>query len=163
MFDFDIRKNALMKLETTLRNSSALPIAPRPLGLESLWLTNQIRVVTSQGISRELSSPMVGRDFLSGLLEDSKTIGFFRKSTLRLIEPRIPEGESGSVVFTRKTLAEQLQLLQFPTVANFVYRDGELSTSAYLLGAARGFLICDQIGQPVIPIAALGQIEIRNA
>lgn len=153
-----------MKLETTLWDSNPQNRATemKPLLLESLWLTNQIRVISNSGIYREVSNPVIGRDFVSGLLEDERNVGFFRKSCLREIEFGIPTNSSYPLIFTRKTLAEQLQLQQFPALANYSYRDSSSVFSAMLLGAARGFLVRDFVGQPVIPIASLAQIEIRN-
>lgn len=152
-----------MKLETTLRDSIDGPYQMdlKPLTLEGIWLTNQMGLVTAAGTHRELTNPIIGRDFVAGLLEDRKTTGYFRKSTLRQIELLPPNDSSVALCFSRKTLAEQLQLISYPRLATLTYRESK-STSGnfFILGVARGFMISDQIYNPAIPIAALSQVEI---
>jgi hypothetical protein len=126
---------------------------------------NLVRLQLLNGSSREFTDPQLGRDFLTGTLEDGQSIGVFRRSILRSVEFAFePELASKILHYTRKAIGELLVTQQFPSMAKLGYLENEGPVQKIrLIGVARGFLFTDYFLNPAIPIAALGQIEIDCA
>jgi hypothetical protein len=124
---------------------------------------NTLRVQFSDGSTREITHPKLSRDFVSGVMEDSMTMGFFRKSYIRGIEflfdnqSHLPE-----LSFTRKALGEQLLDVQMPSRFRVSYREGDKANQAIeVVGIYRGFLITDSLLNRAVPLTALKAIEVE--
>lgn len=126
---------------------------------------NLVKLQLLNGVCRELSSPKLGRDFLAGELEDGKSFGVFRRSTLRSVEfLDKPELSSHPLQYTRGAIGELLARQRFPTQAKVCYLEPQSpEQSIRLIGVARGFLFTDYYQNPAIPIASLGSIELDCA
>lgn len=126
---------------------------------------NSLRLELSDGTRRELTHPQLSRDFIYGILEDSRGHGFFRRSELLGVEficnqqINLPE-----LSFTRKTIGEQLLQIAFPNRLRVCYR-GALNNSLEVtaVGLFRGFLVTDFPRNHAIPLAALSTIEVECA
>jgi hypothetical protein len=126
---------------------------------------NLVRLHPLNGIYRELVDPKLGRDFLAGILEDGKSLGIFRRSILRSVE-FVFDPELGSQVmkYTRTAMGEILSNQDFPAQARIYYLEpGSSAQQIRVIGIAKGFLFTDCYLNPVIPIAALGLIELDCA
>lgn len=135
-----------------------------PIDVGSLFFNcNQVRLHLLDGGSRELANPKLGRDFLSGTLEDGCALGVFRKSALRTVEfSHQAQLSSNQLEHTRRAIGELLASQQFPTLARIRYLELQAAPQqVHLVGVARGFLFSDFSGNPAIPIAALGVIELE--
>lgn len=121
-----------------------------------------IRLELFDGTFRELTSPILGRDFVSGELEDGKTIGHFRKSFLRSIELiSVAEATSHTLRCTRKSVGELMSEGLLPKTIRYRFRDFDSVTySCRALDLGRGFIFTDSYKHPVITISALSVIEI---
>jgi hypothetical protein len=124
---------------------------------------NYLRVQLQDGSTREITHPKLSRDFVSGILEDSKTKGYFRRSCIRSMEFLNDQNDDlPKLCFTRKALGEQLMEIQFPGRFRVSYREGPATFQKVLVvGIFRGFLVTDSELNTAIPIAALGAIEIE--
>lgn len=124
---------------------------------------NLVRLQLLDGTSRELASPKLGRDFLYGTLEDGTTLGVFRKSTLRSVEfSQQRQLSSNQLEYTRRAIGELLAGRQFPALARIRFLEPQAAPQqVHLVGITRGFLFTDYFGNPAIPIAALGTIELE--
>jgi hypothetical protein len=124
---------------------------------------NTVRVQLPDGSTRELHSPVFGRDFISGVLEDSRTRGYFRKSSIRSVEFLTDDQiDLPELSFTRKAIGEQLLELQLPAQFRISYRDGNTrSQKVRVVGLYREFLVSDFYLNPSIPLAALSLIEVE--
>jgi hypothetical protein len=124
---------------------------------------NALRLQLPDGSSREITHPKLSREFVSGRLEDSKSQGFFRRSHIRSVEflsdelSKLPE-----LVYTRKTVGEQLLEIQFPIQLKVCYRElANRPQTLIAVGLFRGFLVTDLYQNPAIPLAALSAIEVQ--
>jgi hypothetical protein len=126
---------------------------------------NLVRLQLINGSNRELVDPKLGRDFLAGILEDRKSLGIFRRSILRSVEFAFdPELGSEEMKYTRLAMGEILSNQDFPAQAKIYYLEpGASAQQITAIGIAKGFLFTDCYLNPVIPIAALGQIELDCA
>ena len=124
---------------------------------------NLVKLQLLDGTTRELAYPKLGRDLLAGTLEDGKAFGVFRKSTLRSVEfANQPELSSDRLEYTRRAIGELLSAKQFPALARIAYLESQASKQrVQLLGVTKGFLITNYFGNPAVPIAALGSIELE--
>jgi hypothetical protein len=122
---------------------------------------NTLRLQLPDGSHREITHPKLSRDFVSGVLEDSVSQGFFRKSQLTSVEFYKDESQDlPQLVFTRKTVGEQLLDIEFPSLLRLGYREAVVpSQKVTAIGLFRGFLVTDYYLNPSIPLAALGVIE----
>ena len=126
---------------------------------------NLVRLHLMDGTSRELTYPKLGREFVSGNLEDGHTLGFFRKESLRAVEFVNARNQNlDPIAYTRRAIGELLALQPFPVVARFSYlgKDAAMQQSR-VLGVARGFMLTDSPGMLAIPLAALSVLEIDCA
>jgi hypothetical protein len=126
---------------------------------------NLLRLHLMDGSSRELTGPKLGREFVSGNLEDGYTLGFFRKESLRAVEFTNAQNQNfGPLSFTRRAIGELLALQPFPALARYSYlgKDAAMQQSR-VLGVARGFLLTDSVGNLAIPLAALSVLELDCA
>lgn len=124
--------------------------------------SNLLRVQLLDGSARELTSPILGRDFVSGLLEDGQTKGHFRRSFLRSLEfALIDDLDSPIIVFTRQTIGELLQKLSFPRDIRYRFQEERANfQKCRAVGVARGFLVTDYHLNPAIALAALSALEV---
>jgi hypothetical protein len=124
-----------------------------------------LRVQLQDGSTREITHPKLSRDFVSGILEDSKTKGYFRRSCIASVEFLNDEKDDlPELCFTRKALGEQLLEIQLPALFRLSYREGSAAFQKVLVvGIFRGFLVTDSELNKAIPLAALGAIEIDCA
>jgi hypothetical protein len=122
---------------------------------------NTLRLQLPDGCRREITHPKLSRDFVSGLLEDSVSQGFFRRSNLTSVEfHNNDSGQLPPLVFTRKTVGEQLLEIEFPALLRVGYREAAApSQKVNAIGLFRGFLVTDYYLNPSIPLAALSVIE----
>ena len=127
----------------------------------SLSACNFLRVQLLDGSQREMTNPELGRDFISGVLENDRTRGFIRRSFIRSVEfDTLADENLSSLSFTRKTVGELLQSLDFPVQLCFWYRDQSSSfRKARVLEVTRGFMVTDYFQNPAIPLAAINVIE----
>ena len=123
---------------------------------------NLLRLHLLEGISRELTNPKLGREFVFGNLEDGSTLGFFRKSSLRAVEfARSTLHNSAPLAHTRRAIGELLALQHFPAMARFSYLEPQSKMQqARILGVARGFLQTDAAQNLAIPLAAIAVLEL---
>lgn len=126
---------------------------------------NLLRVQLLSGSCRELTNPILGRDFLAGTLEDAQSLGIFKRSILRSVEFIFqPELGSESMQFSRKAIGELLTKQNFPTIAKLSYLEPDRPVqNVPLIGISRGFLFTEYYQNPAIPIASLGSIEMDCA
>jgi hypothetical protein len=124
---------------------------------------NTLRLVLPNGSSREITHPQLSRDFVSGRLEDSRSQGFFRRSHITSVEflsdelSNLPE-----LVYTRKTVGEQLLDFAFPVQLRVCYRQlADRPQKVIAVGLFRGFLVTDFQHNLAIPLAALSAIEVE--
>jgi hypothetical protein len=123
---------------------------------------NTLRVQLPDGSTREIIYPKLSRDFVSGILEDSKTKGYFRRSSIRSVEFLTGDrNDLPELSFTRKAVGEQLLELEMPARFRISYRDGEAAQKVAVVGIYRGFLVTDYYLNPAIPLAALSSIEVE--
>jgi hypothetical protein len=122
---------------------------------------NLVRLQLLDGSARELSRPNLGRDFISGLLEDGKTLGHFRRSFLRSIEFALSEDvDLPKLSFTRRSVGELLLEHSFPRDIKYRFREDRASfQKCRVVGVVRGFIVTDYHLNPAIAIAALSAIE----
>lgn len=121
-----------------------------------------LRIQLPTGITREITHPTLSREFISGVLEDSKTQGFFRSSSIQSLaflselENDLPE-----LVHTKKSVGELLLQMHFPTECRVYFRDGERTfQKVRVIGLYRGFLITNPQPGLAIPLAALSALEV---
>lgn len=149
-----------MKIKTTveLQNNSSYS-SELSLNIKN---SNLLKLQLIDGTSRELSQPIVGRTFVSGLLEDGKTIGHFRRSYLRTIEFASSESPKLQALrYTRQTIGELLLDNSFPREVRYRFREEQGSfQKCRALGVVRGFLVTDLFLNPAIPLDALSVIEV---
>jgi hypothetical protein len=122
---------------------------------------NTLRLQLSDGSSRQIINPKLSRDFVSGTLDDSKSQGFFRRSHLTGVE-FLQDGSQDlpPLVFTRKTIGEQLLEVKFPVPLRVCYREAvATSRKVNAVGVFRSFLVTDLYPNLSIPLAALSFIE----
>lgn len=121
-----------------------------------------IRVQLPDGSTREIIRPKLSRDFVSGVLEDSKTLGFFRRSCITSVEFLNSEQvDLVELTFTRKSIGEQLLEIQLPAEFRIRYRDQAAGyQKVQVVALYRGFLVSDYYHNPAIPLAALSAIEV---
>lgn len=143
-----------MELHKYSSYSSALYFFSGPIKTLRLQLTD--------GSRRELTHPKLSGDFVSGRLEDSTGQGYFRKSNLTSVEFLSDElSDLPELVFTRKTIGEQLLELHFPVEALICYREsGSRPQKVLAVGVFRGFLVTDYAQNLSIPLSALGAVEV---
>ncbi len=123
---------------------------------------NTLRVQLPDGSTREIIHPKLSRDFVSGILEDSKTNGYFRRSSIRSVEFLTDDrNDLPELSFTRKAVGEQLLELEMPARFRISYRDGGATQKVVVVGIYRGFLVTDYYLNPAIPLAALSSIEVE--
>lgn len=122
-----------------------------------------LRLQLSDGATRELTHPRLSRDFVSGRLEDSKSHGFFRRSSLTSVEfLSNPQSNLPELSFTRKTVGEQLIEHQFPASLRICYRESKAHFQKVVaVGVYRGFLVTDFHQNLAIPLSALSFIELE--
>lgn len=127
--------------------------------------SNCTRLQLLDGNYRELVNVRIGREFVSGLLEDERTIGYFRKSHLRSIEfVTLAISDLQPVINTRASMGEDMAKHSFPALVRIRYAEaGPEYQSVQALGVARGFLVTDYYLNPVIPLAAIAALEISCA
>ncbi len=130
--------------------------------LQSQVRSNLVRVQLANGATRELTSPVLGRDFVAGMLEDAITKGFFRYGQIRSIEfMQDLDSLSAYLLTTRRTMGELLAKELFPRTIAFAYQaDGGKLQRAMATGVYRGLMFTDFINSPAIPIAALALVEL---
>ncbi len=123
---------------------------------------NTLRVELLDGTKREVVSPKLGRDYISGALEDEKTFGVFLKRSCKSIEfGFVADPGLKELVFTRNTVGETLTQLEYPAQMRVQYLDDRSRfQNIRTLGIYRGFLVTDYYLNPAIPLAALGAIEV---
>ena len=124
--------------------------------------SNLVRVQLANGSTRELTSPVLGRDFVAGMLEDGITKGFFRFSQVRSIEfMQDLDSVSACLLTTRRTMGELLAKELFPRTIAFAYQaDGGKLQRATVTGVYRGLMFTDFANSPAIPTAALAIVEL---
>ena len=124
---------------------------------------NLVKLQLLDGTTRELAYPKLGRDLLAGTLEDGQAFGVFRRSILRSVEfDYQPELSSDRLEYTRRAIGELLSAKQFPVLARIAYLETQASKQrVQLLGVSKGFLITNFLGNPAVPISALGSIELE--
>lgn len=124
---------------------------------------NLVRLQLLDGTSRELTNPKLGRDFLYGTLEDGRTLGVFRRIILRSVEFHHQlHLSSNQLEYTRRAIGELLAGKPFPALARIGFLEPQaVPQQVHLVGITRGFLFTDHFGNPAIPIAALGTIELE--
>lgn len=124
---------------------------------------NSLRLVLLDGTAREITQVKIGRDFVCGLLEDGKSLGFLRKTHICTMEFYTDQNQKQArITWTRQAIGELLPSSYFPTSALVQFRhDVGKPQRVPLLGAARGFLVTDYIQNPVIPIASLSYLELN--
>jgi hypothetical protein len=144
--------------QVKLHKSSTTPASLEPLGPEG----NLLRLVDSTGLVREITNPKIGSDFILGTLEDNKTLLLIRKNYLRSVSFAFsPEDFNRAVSLSPETMGEQLRQLSYPLLANLYYLDQKSGRLAcQLLGYARSFLSTDSASNQLVPIAAIGYLEI---
>jgi hypothetical protein len=123
---------------------------------------NVLRVHLPDGTIRDLTHPLLSPDFVSGVMEDSMTRAFFRKSSIKTVEffyddqKDLPE-----LRFTKKTLGEQLLEIQLPARSRLRYSNPATPLQfVEVVGLYGGFLVTGPSKNVAIPISALAQIEI---
>jgi hypothetical protein len=142
-----------IKLQKSSTSSSALE-----LGISQATL---LRIQLLSGSLREVTQPLIGRDFVAGLLEDGLTSGFIRKEAISSIEFSVQSRSSIRLVWTRRTLGEQLREISFPTSALVQFRDfSSKPQRLQLIGCIRGFLVLDYPNKPTVPIKAVSLLEL---
>lgn len=123
---------------------------------------NLLRLELLDGSIRELTKPKLGREIVSGDLEDGMTLGFFRRSTIKSIEfDKTPGLTGATVAYTRKAFGELLARQVFPTLAKLSFL--EQPASIHLLrplGVSRGFLVVSNPQTTAIPLASIGYLEL---
>jgi hypothetical protein len=126
---------------------------------------NLVRLQLLNGSCRELTNPKLGRDFIAGNLEDSKSLGVFRRSVLRSVEFAVVSEQSAQALeYTRRAIGELLTSQIFPTQAKLGYLELDSPLQKIgLVGVARGFLFTEYYQNPAIPIASLASIELDCA
>jgi hypothetical protein len=124
-----------------------------------------LRLQLPDGSSRELTHPRLSRDFVSGRLEDAKSQGYFRRSSLSGVEFHFDElNDLPELSFTRKSVGEQLLEHQFPSSLRICYRESQLQPQKVrAIGIYRGFIVTDSSRNLAIPLSALSSIELECA
>jgi hypothetical protein len=124
---------------------------------------NTLRLQLPDGSSRELTHPRLSRDFVSGRLEDSKSQGYFRRSSLSSVEFYFDEqNDLPELSFTRKSVGEMLLEFQFPASLRVCYRESPLEPQKLIaVGLYRGFIVTDSPQNLSIPLGALSIIELE--
>ena len=122
-----------------------------------------LRLQLPDGSSRELTHPRLSRDFVSGRLEDAKSQGYFRRSSLSSVEFYFDEqNDLPELSFTRKSVGEQLLEHQFPASLRVCYRESPLEPQKLIaVGLYRGFIVTDSPQSLAIPLGALSIIELE--
>lgn len=122
-----------------------------------------LRLQLPDGSCREITHPELSRDFVSGRLEDSMSRGFFRRSHITTVEFLSDElSDLPELVYTRKTVGEQLLEIEFPAQLRVCYRqEADRPQKVIAVGLFRGFLVTDFPHNPAIPLAALSSIEVE--
>ena len=123
---------------------------------------NLLRLTLMDGSIRELTCPKLGREIVSGSLEDGQTLGFFRRSTIRSVEfDKHPSQDSSAVAYTRKAFGELLASQPFPVMAKVAFLEQHARIHhARILGVTRGFLVISNPQTSAIPLAAIGSVEL---
>jgi hypothetical protein len=152
--DIEMKPVTILELQENSSFSSEL--------LSRLKTCNLLRIQLLDGSTRELTNPTLGRDFVSGLLEDQKSIGHFRRSILRSIEfSEDTEANSAVLSYTRRSVGELLIASGLPREIRFRYLEEHASFQrCRAIGVIRGFIVSDYQLSPAIPIAALSAIEV---
>jgi hypothetical protein len=152
--DIQMKPVTILELQENSSFSSEL--------VSGLKTCNLLRLQLLDGNTRELTNPTLGRDFVSGLLEDQKSMGHFRRSILRSIEfSEDTELNSAVLSYTRRSVGELLIASGFPRTIRFRYLEDRSSfQSCRAIGVVRGFIVSDYQLNPAIPIAALSAIEV---
>jgi hypothetical protein len=137
--------------------------SPFGAGFNSHLLSgNQLRLIDLDGLSREITKVKIGRDFVSGLLEDNKTELCIRKNFLKSLEfqissdPNLPD-----IHWSRKAMGEQLASFSYPASACIRYAEQTGARARFVvLGCIRSLLVTDFYQNPVIPVAAISYLEL---
>lgn len=139
-----------------LHSSSASPSTFQ----QQLSLANMVRIQLINHIERDLVLPVIGNDFVFGILEDNFSKGLIRNQALVGLR-FFSSGESATISWSKGTFAQQLASQDFPFDAQMSYlaKPGE-AQAVRVLGSARGFLITDSQLAPAIPLSAIGFLEI---
>lgn len=153
--DMQVNSRKFMELHKYSSYSSPLYFLPESI--------NTLRLQLADGSRREITHPSLGRDFVSGRLEDAKSQGFFRRSNLSSVEFLFDESIAlPELLFTRKTIGEQLLEIQFPAEVRICYREPSIRPQKVIsVGLFRGFLVTDFHHNPAIPLSALSTLEIK--
>lgn len=142
-----------IELQENSTSSSALEL--------SISQATMLRIQLLGGSQREVTVPLIGRDFVSGLLEDGLTRGFIRKESITSLDFTMQSHSNIRLVWTRRTLGEQLREFNFPIRALVSFRDVVSKPQRLqLIGYARGFLVLDYPNRPLVPVAAVSAIEL---
>ena len=122
-----------------------------------------LRLQLPNGSSREITHPKLSREFVSGRLEDSRSRGFFRRSQITSVEFLSDElSDLPELVYTRKTVGEQLLEIEFPAQLRVCYRQlADRPQKVIAVGLFRGFLVTDFHHNLAIPLAALSSIDVE--
>lgn len=144
-----------MELHKNSSYSSPLYFLPQSI--------NTLRLQLPDGQCRLLTHPKLSRDFVSGTLEDSRSLGFFRRSHITSVEFLFEcESNLPELVFTRKTVGEQLLEVIFPAQLRVCYRElRDRPQKVVAVGIYRGFLVTDSSQNLSIPLAALSSLEVE--
>jgi len=144
--------------QVELHKSSTTSASLEPLGPQG----NLLRLVDSTGLVREITNPKIGSDFILGTLEDDKTTLLIRKNYLRSVSFAMSLHDfDRALSFSPETMGEQLRQCVYPLLASICYLDQRSQAlSCQILGYTRSFLSTDSTSNPLIPIAAIGYLEI---
>jgi hypothetical protein len=113
--------------------------------------------------TREITSVSIGRDYLQGVLEDGQSVGFIRLSEIARLEFLVSsEPNQQRIIFTGKTLSEQIQKVPAPCLAKIKTRHQPSTFQTHwFLGASRRFLILEANPNYFVPLASVAFIELR--
>jgi hypothetical protein len=122
-----------------------------------------VRVGLVESQTREMTSVSIGRDYLQGVLEDGQSIGFIRLSEIARLEFLVSgEPNQHRIIFTGKTLSEQIQKVPAPCLAKIKTRHQPSTFQTHwFLAASRRFLILEANPNFFVPLASVAFIELR--
>jgi hypothetical protein len=110
----------------------------------------------------ELTEPLIGRDCLSGFLEDGKSWLVVKKDAVLGIELQGGGTAASLSIWSRKSAAELIAVQPLPQLAEVRYAAGGPAIKLWAVSASRGFLVVEGAAFRMLPIAALQSLVLQG-